>query len=75
MQPDEQEQAFERLVEVLAEGPDYLIDITLVEAIVWQGEVIDSGFGAEIQQVLDKAVLEQANNPAMSAPKSMGENG
>ncbi|KAK4686644.1 hypothetical protein P7C73_g3490, partial [Tremellales sp. Uapishka_1] len=40
-------------------GPDYLINVILVEAIIWQAEVIDPSFGAEIRQVLDKVVAEQ----------------
>jgi hypothetical protein len=42
-------------------GPDYLIDVTIVEAIIWQAEVIDPQFGGEIRGVLDKAVAKQAD--------------
>ena len=63
MSPEEQENTLDTLLQVLLEGPDYLIDVALVEAIVWQGEVIDSGLGADIRQVLDRAVLDQANDP------------
>lgn len=41
-------------------GPDYLIDVTLVELIIWQAEVIDPNFGAELREVLDQAVAEEA---------------
>ncbi|GFZ49363.1 hypothetical protein JCM24511_07483 [Saitozyma sp. JCM 24511] len=38
------------ILQVLAEGPDYLLDIALIEAIIWQAEVIDSSFGAQIRE-------------------------
>ncbi|ORY35380.1 hypothetical protein BCR39DRAFT_509164 [Naematelia encephala] len=49
------------LLQVLTEGPDYLIDVTIIEAIIWQAEVIDSQFGSEVREVLDNAVAEQNN--------------
>ena len=49
----------ETLLQVLQEGPDYLIDIAIIEAVVWQAEVIDPSLGAEIRQVLDKAVADR----------------
>ena len=42
-------------------GPDYLIDVTIIEAIIWQAEIIDPNIGGEIRQVLDRAVAEQAD--------------
>ncbi|RSH81411.1 hypothetical protein EHS25_006943 [Saitozyma podzolica] len=47
------------ILHVLAEGPDYLLDIALIEAIIWQAEVIDSSFGAGIWEILNKAVRDQ----------------
>jgi len=54
------------LVQVLLEGPDYLIDVS-IEAIVWQAEVIDPNFGAEIRQVLDRTVAGPPNEPSTYA--------
>ena len=42
-----------------ATGPDYLIDIALVEAIIWYAEVIDPSYGATIRKVLDNAIAKQ----------------
>jgi hypothetical protein len=42
-------------------GPDYLIVVTIIEAIIWQAEIIDPNFGADLRNVLDEAVAEQAD--------------
>lgn len=52
------------LVQVLIEGPDYLIDVSIIEAVVWQAEVIDSNFSGEVRQILDQTVAEHPNDPA-----------
>ena len=52
------------LTQVLLEGPDYLLDVSIIEAIVWQAEVIDPNFGAEIKQILDKTMAGPPNEPA-----------
>jgi len=44
-------------------GPDYLIDVTILEAIIWQAEVIDPNFGGEIRGVVDQAVADQGDQP------------
>jgi hypothetical protein len=48
-----------RSLRQLFSGPDYLLDIALIEAIIWQAEVIDSSFGAQIREILNKAVRDQ----------------
>lgn len=40
-------------------GPEYLIDIGLIECIIWQAEVIDPNYGADIRNLLDEAVAAQ----------------
>lgn len=52
------------LVQVLIEGPDYLIDVSIIEAVVWQAEVIDSNFGGEVRQIFDQTVAEHPKDPA-----------
>jgi hypothetical protein len=42
-------------------GPDYLIDIGLVECMIWQAEVIDPGYGADIRNLLHEAVVAQVD--------------
>ncbi|WVQ82029.1 hypothetical protein IAT38_004157 [Cryptococcus sp. DSM 104549] len=49
------------LTQILQEGPDYLIDVTLISGIIWQAEIIDSSFAAEIRQILDKAIEDQSD--------------
>ncbi|WVO17694.1 hypothetical protein L204_105392 [Cryptococcus depauperatus] len=49
------------LVQVLQEGPDYLIDVCLLSAIVWYAEIIDPSFAAGIRQILDKAIENKSN--------------
>ncbi|EIW67349.1 hypothetical protein TREMEDRAFT_33729 [Tremella mesenterica DSM 1558] len=49
------------LILVLQEGPDYLIDIILIESIIFQAEIIDPSFGAQMRQVLDKAIAKQSD--------------
>lgn len=48
-----------RLIHLI--GPDYLIDVAIIEAIIWQAEIIDSSFAADVRKVLDRAVVEQDN--------------
>lgn len=45
-------------------GPDRLIDVTIIEAIIWQAEIIDPNFAGDIRRILDQAVAEQANPAA-----------
>jgi hypothetical protein len=56
---DNVKRSLRTLVQVLQEGPDYLIDVAIIEAIIWQAEVIDPQFGGEIRGVLDRAIAEQ----------------
>ena len=42
-------------------GPDYLIDLIILEAITWQAEVIDSNFAGDMREVLDRAAANQAD--------------
>lgn len=44
-----------------APGPDYLIDIGLIECVAWQAEVIDPIYGANIRNLLDEAVKAQVD--------------
>ncbi|ODN92795.1 hypothetical protein L198_05590 [Cryptococcus wingfieldii CBS 7118] len=49
------------MVQVLQEGPDYLIDIILISAIVWYAETIDSSYTASLRQILETAIASQSN--------------
>ena len=48
---------------LMGPGPDYLIDIAIVECIVWQAEVIDPAYGVRMQRKLDAAVAAQVDLP------------
>ncbi|KAK6910589.1 hypothetical protein I203_104621 [Kwoniella mangroviensis CBS 8507] len=47
------------LIQVLQEGPDYLIDIILITSIIHQSSIISIPFSNEIRGILDKAVDDQ----------------
>ncbi|OWT39140.1 hypothetical protein C362_03305, partial [Cryptococcus neoformans Bt1] len=49
------------LVQVLQEGPDYLIDVCLISNIVWYTEIVDISYAASIQHVLDKAINQKSD--------------
>ncbi|WRT68240.1 uncharacterized protein IL334_005216 [Kwoniella shivajii] len=49
------------VVEVLQEGPDYLIDIILITSIIHQASIISIPFSNEIRSILDKAIDEQGD--------------
>jgi len=51
------------LMQVLLEGPDYLIDVSILEAVIWQAEVIDPNFGGDVRSILDQTVA-RPNDPA-----------
>ncbi|ODN78937.1 hypothetical protein L202_04456 [Cryptococcus amylolentus CBS 6039] len=60
--PDgEAQDALSSMVQVLQEGPDYLIDICLISAIVWYAEIIDSSYAASLRQILETAIASQSN--------------
>jgi hypothetical protein len=37
-------------------GAEYLIDVAIVECVIWQAEVIDPGHGAVLKRELQQAV-------------------
>ncbi|WVQ68174.1 uncharacterized protein L199_006380 [Kwoniella botswanensis] len=47
------------LIQVLQEGPDYLIDIILITSVIHQSSIISIPFSNEIRGILDKAVDDQ----------------
>lgn len=47
------------------QGPDYLIDVAIIETIIWHAEVIDPGLGAEIRNILHGAQSDRETEPAM----------
>ncbi|WWD02470.1 hypothetical protein V865_000510 [Kwoniella europaea PYCC6329] len=47
------------LIQVLQEGPDYLIDIILITSIIHQSSIISIPFSNEIRGMLDKAIDDQ----------------
>ncbi|OXG49322.1 hypothetical protein J010_03683 [Cryptococcus neoformans] len=49
------------LVQVLQEGPDYLIDVCLISNIIWYTEIVDISYAASIQHVLDKAINQKSD--------------
>lgn len=49
------------LVQVLQEGPDYLIDVCLISNIVWYAKIVDLSYAASIQHMLDKAIDQKSN--------------
>ncbi|WVQ99856.1 hypothetical protein IAU59_006999 [Kwoniella sp. CBS 9459] len=49
------------LVQVLQEGPDYLIDIILISSIIHQASVISIPFSVEIRDVLHRAIDDQSD--------------
>ncbi|KAK8854924.1 hypothetical protein IAR55_003663 [Kwoniella newhampshirensis] len=49
------------LVQVVQEGPDYLIDIILISTIIFQAEIIDMSFAFEIRQILERAIDNQSD--------------
>ena len=55
--------SYKSLVEILLNGPDYLIDVAILENIVWQAEVIDPGLGADARIVLDEAIRGHTEDP------------
>ncbi|ORX38667.1 hypothetical protein BD324DRAFT_375833 [Kockovaella imperatae] len=57
----------EGFVQVLSEGPDYLIDIALIEAIIRYVEVVDLSCGVEIRSELDRAIADHGS------PQSFGQ--
>ena len=65
MSPTDASETLNTLLQVVLEGPDYLIDVSIIEAIVWQAEVIDSNFGGDVRQILDQAVAQQPTDAAM----------
>lgn len=42
-------------------GPDYLLDIAILECVIWQAEVIDPTFGADLKRRLQACVQNQAD--------------
>ena len=62
-QPTDASETLTTLMQVLLEGPDYLIDVSILEAVIWQAEVIDPNFGGDMRSILDQAVA-RPNDPA-----------
>ncbi|WVF72637.1 hypothetical protein IAT40_007455 [Kwoniella sp. CBS 6097] len=49
------------LIQVLQEGPDYLIDIILILSIIHHASVISIPFSVEIRDVLNRAIDDQSD--------------
>ncbi|WVW85799.1 hypothetical protein I302_107837 [Kwoniella bestiolae CBS 10118] len=49
------------LIQVLLEGPDYLIDIILLTSIIHQSSIISIPFSNEIRTILDRAIEDQVD--------------
>nr|XP_031860099.1 uncharacterized protein CI109_004463 [Kwoniella shandongensis]KAA5527171.1 hypothetical protein CI109_004463 [Kwoniella shandongensis] len=61
MPPTVARDTLETLVQVLQEGPDYLIDIILISAIISQAEMIDTSYASDLRHILDRAIDSQTD--------------